>query len=555
LLQCNAQSTDEEGASMVLKLVQPSIAPIPVLTLNHREGNARPAASKAAAASSQQSAQVTGQRLQVLAPVKLDGVASYRRAMAKYNVKATLKEARLAEAGGGVKLNSKATNPNALAAGLQTAGFAASTGAEDDSSWLTEVQIGTPPKTLLLNFDSGSSDTWVMSTDLPVSERQGQVLYNPASSRSALAAPSNTWNITYADKSGASGFVGTDTLYLGGMPIRNQAIERATYVSKDFFSTKMASGLLGLGFSSLNTVKPNPVRTPMENLIRQGTIQNPIFTVALRDSNSNATGQGGHYTFGYIDQNTYKGQIWYAPVNTSQGFWQVNCPYFKIGRNGNPLPRSQVAQRVNSISGARSKAALGPAQAWLQALSSLSQGLSVADAGIIAQQVLSWGQQNEQRNSLTQSGGQSSAQDASRRIGGLGGSLAATPGQPDHPAIIDTGTTLMLLDDMTLLTIYNSIPGAKFDSQVGGYTIPCNAVVPDTFWLFGDQFYGVPGSVMAFAKLDSNRCYGAMQSRGDFPTDIFGDAFIKNQMIVFDQNPTNPRIGFAYRPDIQFREQ
>ncbi|ORY81362.1 aspartic peptidase domain-containing protein, partial [Protomyces lactucae-debilis] len=328
-----------------------------------------------------------------------------------------------------------------------------------DSSWLTEVQIGTPPATLMLNFDSGSSDTWVMSTDLPVQERQGQVLYNPASSKTALAAPSNTWNISYADKSGASGFVGTDTLYLGGMPIRNQAIQRATYVSKDFFSSRMASGLLGLGFSSLNTVKPNPVRTPMENLIRQGTVQNPIFTVALKDSNSNATGQGGHFTFGYIDKSTYKGEIGYAPVNTSQGFWEVNCPYFKIGRNGNPLPRSQ----------------------------------------------------------------------------------------PNHPAIIDTGTTLMLLDDMTLLTIYNSIPGAKFDSTIGGYTIPCNAQVPDTFWLLGDQFYGVPGSTMAFAKLDGGRCYGAMQSRGDFPTDIMGDAFIKNQMVVFDQNPTAPRLGFAYR--------
>lgn len=102
----------------------------------------------------------------------------------------------------------------------------------------------------------------VFSTDLPVAERQKQVLYNAADSQSALAAPSSTWNITYADESGASGFVGVDTVYLGGMAIRNQAVERATYVSKDFFSNQKASGLLGLAFSAINTVKPNPVITP-----------------------------------------------------------------------------------------------------------------------------------------------------------------------------------------------------------------------------------------------------------------------------------------------------
>lgn len=70
----------------------------------------------------------------------------------------------------------------------------------------------------------------MFSTDLPVSARQGQVLYNPASSSTALAAPSSTWNITYADASGAAGFVGVDTVYLGGMAIVNQAVERTTYV-------------------------------------------------------------------------------------------------------------------------------------------------------------------------------------------------------------------------------------------------------------------------------------------------------------------------------------
>ncbi|ORY81359.1 aspartic peptidase domain-containing protein [Protomyces lactucae-debilis] len=172
------------------------------------------------------------------------------------------------------------------------------------------------------------------------------------------------------------------------------------------------------------------------------------------------------------------------------------------------------------------------------ALTDSHKGLSVANAGVIAQQVFSWGEQNAARGAVGQAGS-SARNQASSQAGELGGSLATTAAQPrpNHPAIIDTSTTLMLLDDMTLLTIYNSIPGARLDNTIG------------------DQFYGVPGSTMAFAKLDGGRCYGAMQSRGDFPTDIMGDAFIKNQMVVFDQNPTAPRLGFAYRPDVVFQGQ
>lgn len=330
--------------------------------------------------------------------------------------------------------------------------------------------------------------------------------------------------------------MGVDTLMLGGMPIKNQAIERATYVSKDFFSSQTASGLLGLAFSSINTVKPNPVITPMENMIRQGLVQNPIFTVTLKDGNSNTTGQGGHFTFGYLDSASYKGQITYTPVNTTQGFWQVNSPYFKIGRNGNPIPRNgQVAQTTTNVVGA-SNAAVPAARAngsSIPGLNTLMQGLSVLDASKVATQVLGSGQ---------------ALASQAVKAGGL-----QRLSMPQHAVIIDTGTTLMLIDDMTLLTIYNQIPGAAYNQTVGGYTLPCTTTSPDTFYMIGDQFFGIPGSSLPFAPLDNGVCFGGIQSRGSFPMDIYGDTFIKNNYIVFDQG-TVPKVGVAYRTDIQFAQ-
>lgn len=479
----------------------PSSKPASQQQTGNKSGN--PQQSTPSKSSSEPLSSASGDaKVGVRAPIQRNGPMSYARAMSKYNSKLTLQEAVKTTS---VKnLYSKAfsgAGPGQSLLQQGATGFAASTGASDDSQWLTEAQIGNPPQTLLLNFDTGSSDLWVFSTDLPVNERQKQILYNPASSRSAQAVPSSTWNITYADESGASGFVGVDTVVLGGMPIRNQAVERATAVSRDFFSSEMASGLLGLGFSSINTVKPKPVVTPFENMVRQGLVQDPIFTVTLRDSDTNATGQGGHFTFGYLDSSSYIGQIGYAAVNTSQGFWQVNSPYFKIGRTGDPIPRNAQATNTGTLSGnsnavqTNSKLSTGEA---LSSLNTLMQGLSVMDSAQVATQALALGKHTSQESK---------------------GNLQ-TLSMPDHPVIIDTGTTLMLIDDMTLLTIYNQIPGAAFNQTLGGYTLPCSTTSPDTYYMLGDQFYGIPGRSLVFAPLSGNTCYGGIQSRGSFPMDI-----------------------------------
>ena len=157
-------------------------------------------------------------------------------------------------------------------------GSATNTPTQYDSEYLTPVQIGTPAQTLNLDFDTGSSDLWVFSTQTK-SAGSGHTKYNPSKSSTSKALSGATWSITYGDQSSSSGDVYTDVVSVGGVSFKKQAVESAEKVSSEF-QTDSADGLLGLAFSSLNTVSPTPQKTFFDNV--QSSLGQPVFTADLK---------------------------------------------------------------------------------------------------------------------------------------------------------------------------------------------------------------------------------------------------------------------------------
>jgi aspergillopepsin I len=149
----------------------------------------------------------------------------------------------------------------------------------EDDEYITNVSIGTPAQVLPLDFDTGSSDLWVFSSETPKSSASGHTLYNPSKSSTSKKLSGSTWSIEYGDLSSSSGDVYTDTVSIGGFSVKTQAVESATKVSTQFVQDTSNSGLVGLAFSSGNTVKPKKQNTWFTNAA--SSLAQPVFTADL----------------------------------------------------------------------------------------------------------------------------------------------------------------------------------------------------------------------------------------------------------------------------------
>ena len=186
----------------------------------------------------------------------------------------------------------------------------------------------------------------VWSTALPdnvieAGKASGAIIFDPNASSTFKNFDGYTWSIRYGDGSAASGNVGRDNVKIGDITVEGQAIELADTLSTQLQNQTSSCGLLGLGFGSINTVKPTPVNTPLENMILQKDIpaDKALFSCYLgsyKDADDPDHGES-FYTFGGIWEPAIPQgkQISYTPVDNSDGFWKFSAPSVVI--NGNTL--------------------------------------------------------------------------------------------------------------------------------------------------------------------------------------------------------------------------
>lgn len=243
-----------------------------------------------------------------------------------------------------------------LDAAARSSGSVTATPDSVDSRYLCPVTVGTTQ--LNLDFDTGSADLWVFSSLQSQSELAGHSYYkvNPSKQKQGYS-----WLISYGDGSNATGLVYTDTVSVGGVSFATQAVEAASDVSSEFLQDQENDGLLGLSFSSINTVSPTPQKTFFDNVM--SSLAQPVFAADLKYH------APGTYDFGFIDSSKYTGSLTYINVDSSQGFWGVSSTAYSVGSGSSKkktitgimdtgttliyIPSSVVSSYYSHVSGAQ----------------------------------------------------------------------------------------------------------------------------------------------------------------------------------------------------------
>ncbi|KAG1147805.1 hypothetical protein G6F37_002243 [Rhizopus arrhizus] len=117
--------------------------------------------------------------------------------------------------------------------------------------------------------------------------------------------------------------------------------------------------------------------------------------------------------------------------------------------------------------------------------------------------------------------------------------IGGTTVSASFDAILDTGTTLLLLPDNVAAKVARSY-GAS-DNGDGTYSITCDTskLQPLVFTL-GSSTFEVPSDSLIFEK-NGNSCIAGFAAGGDLA--ILGDVFLKNNYVVFNQQVPEVQIA------------
>lgn len=117
-------------------------------------------------------------------------------------------------------------------------------------------------------------------------------------------------------------------------------------------------------------------------------------------------------------------------------------------------------------------------------------------------------------------------------------------GLSGRTAIIDTGTSFVLMPKADALAIHSQISGFKQDGET--FTVPCDSTAVVQF-SFGQQVYNISTADWKGGQTSSGLCRSNIIGRQTFSETqwLVGDVFLKNVYSVFDFD--NKKVGFGVK--------
>ncbi|CAB05013.2 Peptidase A1 domain-containing protein [Caenorhabditis elegans] len=217
-----------------------------------------------------------------------------------------------------------------------------------DDPCIGNITIGSPPQSAFVFMDTTSANLWVMGSACTSVNCNDPLLgiikhkFNTTKSTSFVKS-NRKFNIQYGSGE-CSGYLGTDTVEIGGLKIQKQEFGVANIVDYDF-GTRPIDGIFGLAWPALSVDQVTP---PMQNLVSQNQLDAPIFTIFFdkRDPDYYYP-SNGLITYGGLDTKNCNANISYVPVS-SKTYWQFKVDGFQVGTYNRTVNRDQAIMDTGS---------------------------------------------------------------------------------------------------------------------------------------------------------------------------------------------------------------
>ncbi len=147
------------------------------------------------------------------------------------------------------------------------------------------MTVGTPPQSLSLLLDTGSSDIWIPSVDSDACTQSPDICtalgsFNYNKSSTFVDVQQNGFQISYEDNSAVTGDYMNDTLTIGKTSIQNMTMGLAFQASRPL-------GIMGIGYVADESIASTDPNLEYPNIIAQlkdhGYINTLAYSLWLND--------------------------------------------------------------------------------------------------------------------------------------------------------------------------------------------------------------------------------------------------------------------------------
>lgn len=196
-----------------------------------------------------------------------------------------------------------------------------------DAQYFGAIELGTPPQSFQVVFDTGSSNLWVPSAKCAFTQIPCDLHAKYESGDSATAEANGApFAIQYGSGS-LSGFLSADALRWGDLEIKHQVFAEATKEPGLAFMFAKFDGILGMGWAQIAVDRVSP---PFYNAFKQGLVKENVFSFWLNRDADSEHGPGGELVLGGVDPKHHVGEHTWLNV-TREGYWQVAMDDVLVG--------------------------------------------------------------------------------------------------------------------------------------------------------------------------------------------------------------------------------